>query len=62
MFKKSLGRNIKILNSQEMFEKPLGRTIQVLKFSRKADRLRLDGLQVDFPAVDLQYLRTVACG
>ena len=45
-----------------MFEKPLGRKIQVLKFSRKADRLRLDGLQVDFPAVNLQYLETVACG
>ena len=45
-----------------MFEKPLGRKIKVLKFSRKSDRLRLDGLQMDFPAVDLQYLKTVACG
>ena len=45
-----------------MFEKPHGRKIEVLKFSRKADRLRLDGLRVDYPAVDLQYLETVACG
>ncbi len=45
-----------------MFEKPHGRTSKVLKFSRKADHLRLDGLQVDFPAVDLQNLETVACG
>ena len=45
-----------------MFEKPHGRKIKVLKFSRKADRLRLDGLQVNFPAVDLQYLETVVCG
>ena len=45
-----------------MFEKPLGRKIKVFKLSRKADRLRIDGLQVDFPTVDLQYLETVACG
>ena len=45
-----------------MFEKPLRRKIKVLKFSIKADHLRLDGLQEDFPAVDLQYLETIACG
>ena len=45
-----------------MFGKPLGRKIKILKFSKKAAHLRLDGLQVDFPAVDLKYLKTVVCG
>ena len=45
-----------------MFEQPLGRKKKVLKFSRKSARLRLDGLQLYFPAVYLQYLETVACG